>query len=127
MTLTRRSFSPSLAQSLAQPLAQSLAAGAGGLALGGCATPPAGEPSLDALARAKGLRFGSTLGVSSGSGRASRFHDEAYRELMARECSVLVAENETKWPQLCPKPPRRATADALRAMPTRPAARDPEA
>ena len=89
MPLTRRSFT------------QALAVGAGSLALGGCATAPLGEPTLDQLARAKGLRFGSTLGSL---GRASRFHDLPYRELTARECSVLVAENETKWQQLRPDP-----------------------
>jgi endo-1,4-beta-xylanase len=89
MTITRR------------PLIRALALGAGGLALGGCATAPGGEPSLDQLARAKGLRFGSTLGSL---GRTSRFHDLPYRELTARECSVLVAENETKWPQIRPDP-----------------------
>lgn len=91
--MTRRHFTRLLA-----------AAGTGSGALGGCASgSPGTEPSLDALARAKGLRFGSTLGIGS-AGRASRFHDPAYRELTARECSVLVPENETKWPQLCPDP-----------------------
>lgn len=91
MRMNRRSF------------ACSLATGVGGLALGGFAGAQAGDLalSLDALARQKGLRFGSTLGSL---GRASRFHDVAYRELTARECSVLVAENETKWPQIRPDP-----------------------
>ena len=62
-------------------------------------------PSLDSLARAKGLRFGTALGVlPSGARRTSRFQDLAYRDLVAHECSVLVAENETKWPQLRPDP-----------------------
>ncbi|MFG6443506.1 endo-1,4-beta-xylanase [Roseateles sp. LKC17W] len=90
--------------------AQGLALGAAGLALAGCTSPlatptparaPTAEPSLDALARAKGLRFGSTLGSL---GRSSRFHDLPYRELTARECGVLVAENETKWQALRPNP-----------------------
>ncbi|MDR7331233.1 endo-1,4-beta-xylanase [Roseateles asaccharophilus] len=89
---------------------QALALAAGGVALPGFANPAGSEPtldqlargpSLDALARMKGLRFGSTLGSL---GRASRFHDTAYRELTGRECSVLVAENETKWPQMRPDP-----------------------
>jgi endo-1,4-beta-xylanase len=62
------------------------------------------QPSLDQLARAKGLRFGSTLGATRSPHRTSPFHDLAYRELLGRECSVLVLENETKWPQLCPDP-----------------------
>lgn len=56
----------------------------------------AAEPPLDALARAKGLRFGSTLGVGGTPRRASGFNDPAYRALTARECSVLVLENEAK-------------------------------
>lgn len=84
-------------------LTQALAIGAGGLGLSGCATTPPAEPTLDQLARAKGLRFGSTL---DSLGRTSRFHDLPYRELIARECSVLVAENETKWQQLRPDPTR---------------------
>ncbi|WP_457425765.1 endo-1,4-beta-xylanase [Roseateles sp. P5_E7] len=92
MSLSRRSVT------------QALALGAGGVAslgLGGCATMPASEPTLDQLARSKGMRFGSTLGSI---GRTSRFHDVAYRELTGRECSVLVAENETKWQALRPDP-----------------------
>lgn len=89
MSLSRRAFSCSLA--------------AGGLALGGCASLPGGAPSLDTLARAKGMRFGSTLGSV---GRASRFHDVAYRDLTGRECSVFVCENETKWQQLRGDPRR---------------------
>jgi endo-1,4-beta-xylanase len=85
---SRRSFTLSLAT---------------GAVLAGCATPTGGT-SIDAVARTKGLRFGSTLGILANGGRPSRFHDEAYRALTARECSVLVAENETKWQQLCPDP-----------------------
>lgn len=88
----------------------------GGLAgsLSACALPggdatPAGlpQPSLDSLARAKGLRFGSALGVlPTGTRRESRFHDLAYRGLIAHECGVLVAENETKWHEIRPDPTR---------------------
>ena len=75
------------------------------VALGMGASLAAGEPSLDALARAKGLCFGSMLGRAVGR-RPASFDDPACRELTARECSVLVLENETKWPQLCPDPRR---------------------
>ena len=100
-----------------------LGAGLAAAGLGGCAAPtapmapaaaarataapatPWPTPSLDSLARAKGLRFGSTLGIAASGPRArSRFHDEPYRALTAHECSVFVAENETKWPQLRPDP-----------------------
>jgi endo-1,4-beta-xylanase len=63
-----------------------------------CATalPPlfAADPEpLKAIAAAKGLRFGNALGYKY-------FKDPAHRALMARECGVIVAENETKWPAL---------------------------
>jgi len=78
----------------------------------------AAEPSdsLDALARAKGMRFGNAIGISgSGSRSKSRFHDERYRELMKSECGVLVCENETKWQHLRPNPGtfRFAQADEM--------------
>lgn len=101
-------------------LLQSIAASAGAAGLGACALaarelspgtapadlPPVEGPSLDALARAKGLRFGTALGNLGRKARTSGFRDPRYRALVARECSVLVPENETKWPQLCPEPDR---------------------
>lgn len=84
-----------------------LGAGLGSLlpmraALGAGGASPEG---LDAIARRKGLRVGNAMGISaSGLRTKSRFHDEAYRALMARECSLIVAENETKWQALQPRP-----------------------
>lgn len=52
--------------------------------------------SLHALAKAKGMNFGNAIGAGS-------FKDKAYRDLMARECGVIVAENETKWQHLQPQ------------------------
>ncbi|QJR11191.1 Endo-1,4-beta-xylanase Z [Usitatibacter rugosus] len=67
------------------------------------ATPAPG--SLDAIARAKGLRVGNAMGRGTTGPRANvRFEDPAYRALMARECSLFVAENETKWQHLQPRP-----------------------
>jgi endo-1,4-beta-xylanase len=66
------------------------------------ALPPllAADPDpLKKIAAAKGLRFGNALGYKY-------FKDPAQRALMARECNVIVAENETKWPALEPKPGR---------------------
>lgn len=99
--VTRRRFQQLLAGGVAGWCAGGAAAAAGGAS----AELPA--PSLDSLARAKGLRFGTALGVlPSGARRVSRFHDLPYRALVAHECSVLVAENETKWPQVRPDPAR---------------------
>ncbi|HEY2629028.1 MAG TPA: endo-1,4-beta-xylanase, partial [Usitatibacter sp.] len=77
--------------------------------------------SLDGLAKAKGMRFGNTIGISgSGSRSKSRFHDDRYRALMQRECGVLVCENETKWQHLRPSPDvfRFAQADEMFAWAT---------
>lgn len=57
----------------------------------------AGADSLEALAGAKGLHFGSALG---GRGLA----DPQYLELIRAECGVIVPENELKMPSIQPKP-----------------------
>ncbi len=66
----------------------------------------AAPDSLNTLAAAKGLRFGSCMGTGpSGAprpsgdngARANQFDDSRLRELFARECGVLVPENELKW------------------------------
>ena len=71
-----------------------------------CALPAhaAGAESLDAIARKKGLRVGNAMGRGTSGPRANtRFEDPAYRALMARECSLIVAENETKWQAIQPR------------------------
>ncbi len=70
--------------------------------LAACAALPsanaAAKPApLKDLAAAKGLRFGNAVGYQY-------FKDPAYRALTARECNVIVAENEMKWPFVEPKP-----------------------
>jgi endo-1,4-beta-xylanase len=57
----------------------------------------AGEESLGALARAKGMRFGTALG-----GRG--LSDPRYLELVRAECGIIVPENELKMPFIQPKP-----------------------
>ncbi|MYN16039.1 hypothetical protein GTP81_04680 [Rugamonas sp. FT107W] len=52
--------------------------------------------TLKALGKRKGLNVGNAIG-------AAGFDDPAYRALMARECNVIVAENECKWPALEPR------------------------
>ncbi len=80
---------------------QSLMLAAGGLA---AMAAPRGfaedffeGPSLHELAQEKGMRFGSAVGVGDPDSLASSFHDARYRELLIRECGVLVHENELKW------------------------------
>ncbi|MES1156757.1 MAG: endo-1,4-beta-xylanase [Alphaproteobacteria bacterium] len=69
-----------------------------GAAASGCITAaPAGAPSLDALARAKGLRFGAAVGRQD-------LGDERFLDIVRRECGVVVAENDHKWPIIHPAP-----------------------
>lgn len=77
-----------------------LAAGAA-VSASGPAWPQDAAQLLKDLAKAKGLRFGTAMGAGQGS---SEFDDPAYRALVVRECDVLVAENEHKWPFLQPRP-----------------------
>jgi len=57
----------------------------------------AGADSLESLARAKGLHFGTAL---SGRGLA----DPRYLELVRSQCGVIVPENELKMPAVQPAP-----------------------
>lgn len=102
MPITRRRFHHLLLGGAAAGLSACAASGGGELTL-----PGLPQPSLDSLARAKGLRFGTALGVlASGSRQGSRLRDQRYRALIAHECGALVAENETKWHELRPDPRR---------------------
>lgn len=58
----------------------------------------AGEvaPSLRSLAAAKGILFGSAVGAGKAGTLTGSFHDPAYRDLLASQCSVIVPENEMK-------------------------------
>jgi endo-1,4-beta-xylanase len=77
------------------------------LALAACALLPvdgvlqaAAPDSLAALARRKGIRFGST--VSSGGPGAGSFRNPDYARLLQSECAILVPENEMKWQSIRP-------------------------
>ncbi len=79
------------------------------------------QDALNALAAAKGLRFGSCLGTGPSGAprqpgvtgtRANQFDDPALRELFVRECGILVPENELKWYAIRPD---AATFDFARA------------
>jgi endo-1,4-beta-xylanase len=83
---------------------QSLALAAAGL-MAGCAstTPWGGEgPSLHALARRTGRRFGSAVGAGAPGTLTASFDNPQYRRLLEAECGVLVHENELKWYVLRP-------------------------
>lgn len=88
---------------------EALAAGSAAVLAGAAAPAP---DSLDALAQARGVRFGSALG---GRGLA----DPAYRALVAAQCGALVAENEHKLYSLMPQADgawRFGPADAIAAF-----------
>ena len=55
------------------------------------------EESLNALARRSGRRFGSAVGSGPPNRVAGAFADRRYRELVVRECGLIVHENELKW------------------------------
>src|SRR5689334_15555179 len=61
------------------------------------AMAPEGGESLDQLARAKGLRFGTAVG-----GRFAA--NAALVELVKAQCSLIVPENELKMPSIQPVP-----------------------
>ena len=70
-----------------------------------CATPTlarAPGPSLAALAKAKGLQFGSAVGAGPVGSLTGSFEDARCRQVLADECGVLVPENELKWYVLRP-------------------------
>jgi endo-1,4-beta-xylanase len=80
-----------------------VALGAGALAAGGWAI----GDTLDGLARAKGLRFGTAVGKASAD-------DAAYRGLVARECGIIVPENALKLYAIKPDAGDMAFAEADR-------------
>jgi endo-1,4-beta-xylanase len=75
-----------------------LIAGGAALAAGPRALAGQDSPSLNDLARAKGLRFGTCV---SGTGGGS-YRNPRYAALIERECGILVPENELKWQAIRP-------------------------
>lgn len=63
-----------------------------------------GAASLDALARAKGMRFGSAIAWSPARADRGGVGNPLYTGLVERECGLVVAENEMKWQALRPAP-----------------------
>ncbi len=93
---------------------QTLAMMSASIAAGACATPggafKAGSETaaLKDLASEKGIRFGSAMA-------AGQLRDQKYVDLILRDCSVIVAENEHKMYVIQPTPEAMnwAPADAL--------------
>jgi endo-1,4-beta-xylanase len=74
-------------------------------------------PSLNALANAKGMRFGSCIAAGGGGS----FANLRYAALIERECGLIVPENELKWQAIRPTATTFdfARADAILAYATR--------
>ncbi|MCU6453216.1 endo-1,4-beta-xylanase [Sphingomonas sp. A2-49] len=75
---------------------------------------------LNALAAAKGRRFGSCVAWSPPAANRGSFANPAYAALLTRDCGLLVAENEMKWRALRPSATRFdfARFDAIMAWAT---------
>ncbi|GGC17708.1 endo-1,4-beta-xylanase [Pseudoduganella buxea] len=70
----------------------------------------AAQATLKEAAASRGLRVGNAMAHAP-----DRFGNAAYRALTARQCGVIVCENETKWQALQPRPGAYdfAAADAM--------------
>ena len=75
---------------------------------GSTSTPPIG-PTLDELARRKGMRFGTAV-------TPEKLARPEIAAAIARECSVLLPANELKWRNTQPAPDRSAYARALEVL-----------
>lgn len=67
-------------------------------ATSGLARAADAEPSLQSLAAAKGLRFGSAVAAQGGGS----IQNPQYAALLEAECGLLVPENELKWQAIRP-------------------------
>ncbi|HEY0314119.1 MAG TPA: endo-1,4-beta-xylanase [Allosphingosinicella sp.] len=87
----------------------SLLLGAGALAAAAAAplhAAPAAtpKPSLNAVAKRRGRRFGSAVGMGRPHHVEGAFADPRYRAVVAGECGLIVPENELKWSWVQPAP-----------------------
>jgi endo-1,4-beta-xylanase len=86
-----------------------LSALTGACARGAVTVPPAATSSmqstassLHALAKSKGMRFGSTLSAAPVGRVAGSFNNPNYAAILEAECGLLVPENEMKWQSIRP-------------------------
>ena len=94
---------PALAATRRQTLAALAAAPlAAGLPAPAPAAAPGGADGLNALAARKGRRFGTCIATWPGRRRSAGIENPAYAAIAARECGVLVPENQLKWQYIRP-------------------------
>ena len=79
-----------------------LAAGAAVAAVPAVARVAPARRGLNALAVAKGMRFGSAFAWGRPGADAGSFANPAYAALLQKDCGILVAENEMKWQAIRP-------------------------
>lgn len=65
---------------------------------------PSPTSSLNALASAKGMRFGSAVAWGLPGSDTGSFANPNYAALLEAECGLLVPENEMKWQAIRPSP-----------------------
>jgi endo-1,4-beta-xylanase len=94
------SFRPTRREVLAGMAAAPLAA-----CVGGRQATAAPADSLNALASAKGRRFGSAI-AWNGSGKGGSIQNPDYTAIIKAECGLVVPENELKWQSSRPGPDR---------------------
>lgn len=79
---------------------------AGGLMLAGTGTAMGAAPStrvsLQEIAHARGMRFGSAVGWGPAESNTGSFANPAYAALVERDCALIVAENAMKWQAIRP-------------------------
>ncbi|MGK6356726.1 endo-1,4-beta-xylanase [Sphingomonas sp. DT-207] len=80
-------------------------AGSAEIAVAGLARPALAQGTTDginAIAKTRGMRFGSCVAWSPVGADAGSFANPAYAALLTRDCGILVPENEFKWQRLRP-------------------------
>lgn len=83
---------------------QALALGAGAAAAAAIPAAAAAPHGLDAIARPRGLRFGSATAWCPPGADRGGVGNPRYTALLERDCGILVPENEMKWQRLRPTP-----------------------
>lgn len=65
-------------------------------------TPAPPPPALNIVAATKNMRFGSAVGAAPAGTQAGSYNDPNYRDILIRDCGLIVPENELKWQSLRP-------------------------
>lgn len=92
-----------------------IAAAAAGFSLAGYPPALAEEGTVKAIARRKGLHFGSEVHAGFETETSASFEDASYRALLLRECDTIVPGNEMKWNRIArySATPDFSTMDAI--------------